>query len=254
MLLGGRAARIDQLVRGDRTCVVHNLHVEDLHSFAVGEGGILVHNQGGTEAIRGKLAEKGKSAIQKLKGQKKPAATPAGKTPAAPVKITPPEHADLVPDTGNGMLPSGRTMESVGNLKGSLTRHGHLSPQPASEYTAHHIVPGSLYRDVPMLRDIGFKLDHWTNGIWVTKKFHPGRHEAYTKAMENILSKIPRPTNPEERAKAAEEVLKVMEGAKKVLNGQGTPLRFAEAQKANPKLTHDEFITMWEDAIRAAMP
>lgn len=28
----------------------------------------------------------------------------------------------------------------------------------------------------------------------------------------------------------------------------------AEAQKANSKLTHDEFITMWEDAIRAAMP
>jgi len=45
-----------------------------------------------------------------------------------------------------------------------------------------------------MLKQIGFRIDHFPNGHWVHPDFHPGRHKAYTEAMRKVLGEIPMPT------------------------------------------------------------
>jgi hypothetical protein len=104
-----------------------------------------------------------------------------------------------------------------------------------------------------MLRDIGFRLDHYINGIWLARSFHPGRHAAYTRALYNILSAIPRPATQAARVTAAEKVGIVLEAARRVLRGRNLPLRFADARRTNANLTPDAFTAQWEAAIRAAM-
>ena len=52
---------------------------------------------------------------------------------------------------------------------------------------------------------------------------------------------------------AAERVGKVLDAAKRVLTGKLPPLRFKDAKILNPKLTHAQFMSQWEVAIRAEM-
>ena len=145
-------------------------------------------------------------------------------------------------------------MDTVGELEKSLERNGAPNPAPGTDdYVAHHVFAGTLYRDVPLLRDIGFRLNYYTNGMWLEKTYHPGQHPYHTRAIKNILSEIDRPTTPAERATAAAQVEKVLDATKQVLKRKELPLTYAEAKKLNPKLTQEEFVAQWEAAIRAEM-
>ncbi len=171
--------------------------------------------------------------------------SPAPANPAAPAAGKPPEWATLEPNLTR------TSKESVGNLERSLKNN--KVPQPTPDHIGHHVIPGSVYDDLPMLKEIGFRIDHYPNGAWVHPDFHPGRHPAYTSAMRKILGEIPMPTDAASRAAAAQQVGKVLDAAKSVLSGQKPPLRFQDAKALTPKMHHAEFTAQWEAAIRAAM-
>jgi hypothetical protein len=168
-----------------------------------------------------------------------------GKGMNLPPKGKPPAWATLEPNLTR------TSKESVGNLERSMINNG--IPQPSPNYVGHHVIPGTVYDAVPMLKEIGFRIDYYPNGLWVEKSFHPGRHPAYTAALKKILSEIPMPTDLASRAAAAERVGKVLEATKTVLSGKNPPLRFKDAKALDPNLLHEEFTDQWETALRAAM-
>jgi hypothetical protein len=74
LLRSGRSAVIERIVIEYRTATVYNLQIDDCHTFAVGESGIVVHNAGGTDKIRGKVQD----AITKRQQGKKGKGTQTG--------------------------------------------------------------------------------------------------------------------------------------------------------------------------------
>ncbi|MBX9626161.1 MAG: HINT domain-containing protein, partial [Gemmataceae bacterium] len=73
---GGAAQAVTRVVHRPGPAVVYNLHVDGLHTFAVGAAGVLVHNQGATQPIQNRLMEKAQRAAARARGQAVPPRAP----------------------------------------------------------------------------------------------------------------------------------------------------------------------------------
>jgi hypothetical protein len=169
---------------------------------------------------------------------------------AAGNRIVIPESATLLPNTTR------RSRESVGNLQDSLVANN--QPQPGPDHVGHHVLPGTVYRDAPVLRDVGFKIDFHTNGQWLESgpnAYHRARHDAYTAALRRLVQEIPMPEPTlQGRSRAAAQVDRLVAATKRVLSSETRPFLYVEDYHAlGQVMSVRQLAEIWESAIRAQM-
>jgi RHS repeat-associated protein len=96
--------------------------------------------------------------------------------------------------------------------------------QPYAGKTPHHVIPEDL-RNHRVIKEIGYRMQSEFNGMLLDDTYHTSRHPGVTDAIERALDAIRLPANPTraDRLAAAQEVEKIVNASKTLLDKQ-TPL------------------------------
>lgn len=214
-LHGGQAAWLVRAVEADAAdpVPVYTLHVRDLHTFFVrtqstdGPGSwVWVHNECAAKSLA-------RDAVRREILTSVPPLTPSQVIARmADVARVIRKHGGAVFNRMPG--PIGLLRDSAGNLDNSLNAaelnralrstlisSGATAYEPLYRKAAHHLLPTKVAEQFEVfLRNIGYKHNHASNGVWMTTDDvaafideavrHAGNHRGYSQAVADHLDQI----------------------------------------------------------------